>query len=165
VQRTRVFKQADKQVEPQEAHAVEYANTVHNHFPVVCRHGKGRFDAGRNLRHEQKHLWQRVPEYVPPAGDGLEQQALLDVACLVVEDFFVRFDDVVPAGRGGVMFAEEKGKVVAEKGACDEVGQAGGESGEASECSSRWRRGATRIRARKIIYDMYAARTVFRSTR
>ena len=60
----------------------------------------------------------------------------------MVEDFFVRFDDVVPAGRGGVMFAEEKGKVVAEekgkvvaeKGACDEVGQAGGESGEASEC-------------------------------
>ena len=114
-----------------------------------------------------------MPEHVPPAGDGLEQQALLDVACLVVQDFFVRFDDVVPAGRGGVMFAEEKGKVVAEekgkvvaeKGACDEVGQAGGERGEASECSSRWRRGATRIRARKIIYDMYAARTVFRSKR
>jgi hypothetical protein len=129
VQRAGVLEQANEEIQAHEADAVEDAHAVHDNLAVICRHGEIRLDARRHLRHEQHHLWQRVAEDVPPAWDGLEQEALLDVACLVVEDLLVCLDDVVPdaggelyldvdvalGGAGGALYSEVDAEASASK--------------------------------------------------
>ena len=97
VQRTGVLQQSHEEVQLQKANTIEDAHAVRHQLPVVRGHCERRFDSGRDLNHEQKHLRQRMPKHVPPAWNGLEKQPLFDVSRLVVQYFLVRLDYVIPA--------------------------------------------------------------------